>query len=233
MSRARPMSPADRRAAIVDATIPLLRRKGAAVSTKEIAKAAGIAEGTIFRVFRNKDELIHACMHASFEDTTLVAELAAIDRRLPLEERLTAAVARMQERLQDIFSLMLALRASGQPLRPPKGVDPDRQRREAAERLDAAFIDLIGDDAENLRIPVTDFLAHLRMLTLASVHPMLEGTGASAAELVDVILDGARRRPDAATGKAATGRAATTQKQRTTEKNRTTQKNRTTTGGKS
>ena len=68
------MTPDDRRASIIDATIPLLREKGRAVSTKEIAKAAGIAEGTIFRVFDSKDEIILACVHDAFDNTGLLAE---------------------------------------------------------------------------------------------------------------------------------------------------------------
>ena len=52
------MAPADRRAAIVAATIPLLRSRGWSVTTKEIAAASGVADGTIFSVFADKEELL-------------------------------------------------------------------------------------------------------------------------------------------------------------------------------
>ena len=42
---------------IVAATLPLLLEHGELVTTRQIAEAAGIAEGTIFRVFADKDEL--------------------------------------------------------------------------------------------------------------------------------------------------------------------------------
>lgn len=207
------MTPDDRRASIIAATIPLLRDKGRAVSTKEIAKAAGIAEGTIFRVFESKDEIVHACVHEAFDTSGLVVELAGVDRDLPLRERLAQAVTVMQEHLKGIFALMTVLQSSGQPLHRPMGHDAARRRTEATAELDAAFVDLIGGDADRLRIPATTFIGYLRMLTLSSVHPMLDGQESTALELVDVILEGALRRPDTADrpdGTRPTGNRRTT-----------------------
>ena len=58
--RAAPMAPDDRRRAIVDAVVPLLLEHGGDVTTRQIAEAAGIAEGTIFRVFPDKPALLMA-----------------------------------------------------------------------------------------------------------------------------------------------------------------------------
>ncbi len=52
------MAPEDRRAALIAATIPLLREHGLDVSTRQIAQAAGVAEGTIFGVFPDKNSLV-------------------------------------------------------------------------------------------------------------------------------------------------------------------------------
>ena len=47
---------------IVAAALPLVAEYGAAVTTSQVASAAGIGEATIFRAFADKEELLDACM---------------------------------------------------------------------------------------------------------------------------------------------------------------------------
>lgn len=68
--RAPAMSPEERRAMIIQTAIPLIAEYGAAVTTAKVARAAGIGEGTIFRVFADKDELLQACMAEALSPST-------------------------------------------------------------------------------------------------------------------------------------------------------------------
>ena len=69
------MAPDDRRRAIVDAVVPLLLAHGDDVTTKQIADAAGIAEGTIFRVFPDKPALLMAAAAETMNPSDGGAEL--------------------------------------------------------------------------------------------------------------------------------------------------------------
>jgi AcrR family transcriptional regulator len=82
----------ERRSAIVAATLPLFLEQGVAVTTREIAQAAGIAEGTIFRVFEDKTALLDAVIEAALDPAPTEAAIRAIDPTLSFEDRLIAAV---------------------------------------------------------------------------------------------------------------------------------------------
>src|SRR5215467_9492859 len=99
--RVAPLSPEDRRAALIEATLPLLRTHGLAVSTRQIAEAAGVAEGTIFRVFPDKNSLVVAAILAATDATADVAALATIDPAADVRERLRKIATLMLRRLRE------------------------------------------------------------------------------------------------------------------------------------
>src|SRR4051794_41394142 len=109
--RAAALPPGERRQALIAATLPLVLEHGTDVSTRLIAEAAGVAEGTIFRVFPTKDDLIEAAIASAFDPSPLVDALGRVDRTAPLADRLAAAVQLMQEPGRRIGHLVHAFAA--------------------------------------------------------------------------------------------------------------------------
>ena len=118
------MQPDDRRAALIMATRSLLYVHGRDVTTRQIAEAAGVAEGTIFRVFGSKDELVDAAIAEAFRPGELPVRVRAIDPALPLEQKLVAYVSALQQRYLAIFGLMAAVGMMSPP-------DHDHEEHEA------------------------------------------------------------------------------------------------------
>jgi len=182
--RARPLAPEDRREAIIAATRPLLYQHGRDTTTKLIAEAAGIAEGTIFRSFSTKDELFDAVLEREFDPETFLAKVAEIDADLPLRERLVAYTTLLQGRFLGIFRLMAAM---GMPKPPAKFQDEAARRR----LHDSGLLTLFAVDAERFTLPVERVAELVRGLTFAATHPHLtEQRPLTPEEIVDVILHG-------------------------------------------
>jgi AcrR family transcriptional regulator len=193
VTRAAPLPLDERRAALIAATEPLLEQFGREVSTRQIAEAAGIAEGTIFRAFATKEELIDAVIKDSFDIHRTCDELAQIDRGLSLEERLIAAVVILQERLRRVFALFGSLRLRKEA----PDHDSFRTRQQADnELINEAIAALIGPDQDQLRLAVMEAASALRAITFAITHPILGDQGlADPEQIVDLVLHGSCRRP--------------------------------------
>lgn len=111
--RAPALSTDERRAAIVDAVIPLLQQRGRDFSTKDLAAAAGVAEGTLFRVFADKDSIIDAAVERLFDPEPYRARVLAIDPDAPTEQKVRELVLLIRGRFESIFGIMVALHGRG------------------------------------------------------------------------------------------------------------------------
>lgn len=192
------MAPEDRRIALIEATLPLLRVHGPDVTTRQIAEAAGVAEGTIFRVFPNKDALVEAAMASAFDPTPFFAGLSGIDTDLPLRERLIALTEMFQERLRGIITLMLAMRMTRPPIKDRLSPDgkPPQEAVEQNQRILEAVVGLLKPDEDEFRLPLDEVAHMMRLLIFSGSHPMIaDGKLLTADQITDVILDGVRKHP--------------------------------------
>ena len=178
-TRATALPPEERRAAIVAATLPLLLERGANVSTRQIAEAACVAEGTIFAVFPDKDAVVQAVLEAALDPEPTERELAAIDRSRPLDDQLVDAVGIMQRRTNKIWRLLSGVGDTSKPRTPPTDF--------------VALAEIFRAEQARLRTDPINAARQLRALTLAVSNPAFyAGQPMTAREIVRLFLDGCR-----------------------------------------
>jgi len=176
--RATALPPDERRSMIVAATLPLILEHGDRVTSKQIAEAAGIAEGTVFRAFADKDELIVAVLEAAIDPQPLERALAAIPPGLEFERTLEAAVVVIQQRVIDIWRLMSSVGTRFH----------EKTRRPMADS--DALVRIFAGYRDEITIEPIDAARLLRALTLSMTHPMLADEPRSPDELVQLFLHG-------------------------------------------
>jgi AcrR family transcriptional regulator len=171
----------ERRSAIVAATLPLFLEHGVSVTTREIAQAAGIAEGTIFRVFDDKTALLDAVIDAALDPSPAERAIRAIDQSLSFEDRLVAAVEILRQRVLSVFHVLSAA----------SGTTRGTSTQQSADL--PALTAIFESEAAHLSRAPADAARVLRGLTFASVHPAF-GTDEplTSQDIVAVLLDGIR-----------------------------------------
>ncbi|MGB9359456.1 MAG: TetR/AcrR family transcriptional regulator [Acidimicrobiia bacterium] len=188
--RAGPLAADDRRQAIVEAVIPLLLEKGSAVTTREMAEAAGIAEGTIFRVFPDKASVVHAAVEASMDPEQISQAIAAIPATDPLDVQLETAARILVERSERVGALVGVLRSSGSHgSGPPAGA---RQYvTDANTAILGALVELFEHNSDEIRVTPRQAAIAFRGFVFATAHPLISPDEKPVmSESVDVLMNG-------------------------------------------
>ncbi|MGA1837494.1 TetR/AcrR family transcriptional regulator [Herbiconiux sp. 11R-BC] len=172
----------DRREMILDAVVPLLVAHGSDVTSKQIAEAAGIAEGTVFRAFGDKESLIRAAAEKFFDPETVRNGLRAIDPDDPLDAKVAQIIAVLRTRFTGALRVMAAVgrEPQMQPVR-----RPHLENSDIIERI-------FAPDAARLAWPAERITHLLRLLSFASsIPPVSEAaTPFTNDELAQLVVHG-------------------------------------------
>lgn len=191
--RAARLSPEERRSSIVAAAMPLVRIHGKDVTTRQIAEAAGVAEGTLFRVFHDKEAIVQAVVSSVLDSGPVVSRLNAIDAERPIDDLLPELVSILQHRMRDVIEIMMAVRWM-----PPEHISRHRKDGWHNDPIMHRIVEMLSGHRDELSIPAQQAAKILRLLVFAGTHPMItDGRPLQTDEIVSTLLDGIRRRPPA------------------------------------
>lgn len=197
-ARASRLAPDERREAIVDAVLPLLLTHPGELTTRQIAEAAGIAEGTIFRAFEDKRAVLLAAAERAVSPpgwrTEMEEQLAALP---DLASKVRATIVRMRARMRESMLVLGALRSTlaAEPLgagHSPPG-PPAFLVEAGRQNLDAITVLVFGPHRDELRVSPEVAARTLRSLVMGGVHPGAVDGDLSAEELVAILLYGIAR----------------------------------------
>lgn len=167
---------------IIGVVIPLILEHGRDLTSKQIAEACGLAEGTIFRAFGDKDTLIKAAVDRYLDPLALRTSLRSIDPELSLDDKLKAVFGLLRERFSGVIRVMTALGTPG----PPPG------RREPNTNDFAVVVgELLAPHAHELRIAPEQVAQFARVVAFASAIPAFgESIPFTTDELLDLFKHG-------------------------------------------
>ncbi len=188
--RARRLAPEQRRAALLDAATELFSAQGPNFTTADLASAAGVSEGTIFRYFTDKPTLLAECRRCAMGLDELLPRIREAATLPTFREQVLSASRLLNDR---ILQMVHVVSDGGPP-------DPPDAATEIAEQLVAALAPIFepvaaapgsdGPDSDGLR---PEQLANMLIGMLISNTFLCEKTSTDPVpveRLVDLFLHG-------------------------------------------
>ena len=170
--------------------IPLILEKGATLTSREMAEAAGVAEGTIFSVFPDKPAVIVEAVKATMNPAPIRAAIADVSPTAPLEDQLESVAGILLERSERIGTLVGVLRTI-QPIGAKKPAEAHRFVTESNAAILTALTDLFEHHRDNLRVEPDRAAVTFLGFVFANAHPLMAANAKpGAAEIVDMLLRG-------------------------------------------
>lgn len=165
--RAAPMAVQERREWIAVEAIPLFVEYGASVTSKQLAEYLGIAEGTIFRAFADKEALVKAVVEAFFVQTheTVTADLLV--NQAGLRDTLLTIIRTTREFSRGVFRMLSLL-------------DHDEVHDVIKHQDNRCFEDTVKQAlspyAEQLNLPADRLGALIKLVVVAASAPRLSAS---------------------------------------------------------
>lgn len=185
------MSRNERRAAIIEAAVKLLESDGPDFTTRRVAEAAGVAEGTLFRVFPTLADLLAATYEEYLSPRHLHELLDAVDLGDDLEAATAAAVRTVFAYLASVHLAIHPVAGKAEQQSAPTRVAFESYRQRIVD-LETWLNQALGRYADELAFPVASYARFL--MTLSIGHFMRRQTTDSVPDITRFALDGARRR---------------------------------------
>lgn len=187
------MPPEQRRAAIVEAALPLLEQHGPELTTRMVAEAACVAEGTLFRAFPTLQELLAATYVEYLSAERLASRLATVEPGETLEDATSAALAALAGYLESVHFAL-------QPPKSGSGASPHVKQAKAtylARMTDLRdwLVEILTPHTDEMTFS-PDSYAHF-LMTLSLGQHMGRPAGIRLEDITQFALNGARRKPTA------------------------------------
>lgn len=195
------MAPEERRQAIIDATTQLVLDIGPEVTTRQIADACGLAEGTLFRAFDSKRDILKAVVDHIIDPAGIVARLASLPENQPLPEVIAALVDSVDSAMRRIRSVMAALHSQLREDR-PHGPPHDQDRNKFFERhaqLMGAMSEVLVPYTDELRVDPDVAAAFIQTTVFASALPMVSTKIDDRVVLTDLLIHALVKEPPCST----------------------------------